>query len=233
MTAVRPSAPAVRVRRREPDGLGLQGTALMLPGRAYPCSRPLLDAVTTALTAAGWAVLQAEWELDGLPAEPRVFVESAAELLLRAAADGAGAAGPGGGLPPDLPVVLVGKSLGTLAAPWAADRGLPGAWLTPVLRAVGAHPVEEESRALVTCLEAYPAASVVVAGDADPWWRVGFAPASPHVEVVELASADHGLEGGDPAATRLHHLRAAGAVAALAGRVAGGGRPGEGGQAGS
>ena len=36
--------------------------------------------------------------------------------------------------PDDQPVLVVAKSLGTLALPWAVERGLPGVWLTPLLR---------------------------------------------------------------------------------------------------
>ena len=36
--------------------------------------------------------------------------------------------------PDDQPVLIVAKSLGTPALPWAVERGLPGVWLTPLLK---------------------------------------------------------------------------------------------------
>jgi hypothetical protein len=46
------------------------------------------------------------------------------------------------------PVLVVAKSLGTLAAHHAVERGYPAIWLTPVLRAAVLYPLAAESGAL-------------------------------------------------------------------------------------
>jgi hypothetical protein len=75
---------------------------------------------TRALQASGWTLIQAEWDVSAVPEEPRAFVEDAARRLDEKER-------PAG------PVLVVAKSLGTLAAYWAAGRGYPAVWLTPVL----------------------------------------------------------------------------------------------------
>jgi predicted alpha/beta hydrolase family esterase len=96
-----------------------RGTVLMLPGRGYSCGMSLLAWTTRALQATGWTVLQAEWELSGVPVQPREFVENVAQQLDETERQ------PG-------PVLVVAKSLGTLAAHWAAEQAYPAVWLTPV-----------------------------------------------------------------------------------------------------
>lgn len=177
-----------------------RGTVLMLPGRAYSCRMSLLAWTTRALQAGGWTVHQAEWDLPGLPERPRAFVRAAAERL------DAMERGPG-------PVLVVAKSLGTLAAHWAAERGYPAAWLTPVLETAGLRPLPGHSDALADRIRDYPAASLVVGGTADPLWRTGFQGTG---EVLELDGADHSLEVPDwREALRLHE-RVAAVVAGFA-----------------
>ncbi len=144
--------------------------------------------------------MQASWDLDGLPPEPRTFVEAAAQALDDQRRR------PG-------PVVVVAKSLGTLAAHWAADRGYPAAWLTPVLRAAGRHPLPAHSHALATRLRDYPVDSLVVGGTADALWEPGFRSSG---RTLEINGADHGLEVGDHQETVRHHTRVAAAVVRLA-----------------
>ena len=189
-------------------GHGL-GTVLMLPGRAYSCERPLLAATTRALRTAGWTVLQASWDLPAVPAEPREFVEAAARGLDAAER-------------PTGPVLVVAKSLGTLAAHWAADRGYPAVWLTPVLRAVGRHPLPAHCDALAERLRDYPTDSLVVGGTADALWEKGFHSTG---TVLEIDGADHGLEVADPRATRRHHEDVASWVSDLARTVRGSAAP--------
>lgn len=176
------------------------GTALMLPGRAYSCEMSLLACTTRALRSTGWTVLHAVWDLPVLPQEPRAFVEAAAREL-DAMERGAG------------PVLVVAKSLGTLAAHWGAGRGYPAVWLTPVLRAGGQHPLPDESKALVQRLRHYPSDNLVVGGTADPLWRPGFRGTG---TVLEVEGADHGLEVADPRRTLQHHEDIASAVADFA-----------------
>jgi hypothetical protein len=78
--------------------------------------------------------------------------------------------------------LLIGKSLGTVAATVAADRSLPAVWLTPLL--TESWVVAALGRASVPFL--------LVGGTADPWWDSTLAhKLSPHV--VEVAHADHNL----------------------------------------
>ena len=83
------------------------------------------------------------------------------------------------------PCVVVAKSLGTLALPWALREGLPGAWLTPLSTDSGVR----------AALGDVGPEHLVVAGDADPLWQpVGL---ETRAEVVTVAGADHGLTLGD------------------------------------
>ena len=73
-----------RVREAEepyPGGDPKRGTVLMLPGRAYSCDMSLLAWTTRALQSTGWTVLQAEWNVSAVPAEPRAFIQDVAQQL--------------------------------------------------------------------------------------------------------------------------------------------------------
>lgn len=177
-----------------PRGLAARqhgGRALMLPGRAYSCQMSLLFWTTRALQAQGWRVVQAAWDPDDLPDDLVSFVTAVAQRL-----DDAG--------PSERPVLIVGKSLGTLAAPWAAERGYPAAWLTPILTDAGLHEV----------LGSYPARNIVVGGTADDLWQPGFSGTG---EVLEIEDGDHGLEVHDWSRSLLTHREVAEAVAGFAG----------------
>lgn len=78
--------------------------------------------------------------------------------------------------------VLIGKSLGTPAAPVAADRGLAAVWLTPVLH----------EDVFVRGYENATAPRLLVGGTADPMWNGAVARRlSEHV--CEIPDADHGI----------------------------------------
>jgi len=88
-------------------------------------------------------------------------------------------------LPASGRVLVVGKSLGTLAAPVAAERGLPAAWLTPVL----------DLPAVADAIAANPAPQLLVGGAADELW-VGDTVrrlAGETREALEVQDADHVL----------------------------------------
>jgi hypothetical protein len=83
-------------------------------------------------------------------------------------------------LPPR--TLLIGKSLGTLAAPVAAERGLPAIWLTPVL-------TEER---VVEALRAATAPFLLVGGGGDSMWKSDLAKElTPYL--LEIDGADHGM----------------------------------------
>lgn len=181
-----------------------RGTVLMLPGRAYPCSRSLLAWTTRAVQATGWRVLQAEWDLSAVPREPRAFIEGVAQGLDEMERE-------------DGPVLIVAKSLGTLAAHWGAERGYPAVWLTPVLEAAGLHPLPGHSEPLAERIREYPAENLVVGGTADSLWPTGFRGTG---QVLEIEGADHGLEVADWRTSIRLHEGVATAVADFASRIA-------------
>lgn len=173
-----------------------RGSVLMLPGRAYSCDMPLLAWTTRALQASGWTVFQAEWQRSTVPGEPREFIEGAARQL----DDARGRSGP---------VLVVAKSLGTLAAHWSAERGYPAVWLTPVFQPAGLYPLPGHSEALAERIREYPTDNLVVGGTADSLWQPGFCGTG---KVLEIEGADHGLEVADWRTSIRQHERVASAV---------------------
>lgn len=166
------SAPdGVATDRWEPAGEAV-GTAVVLPGRAYPPAAPLLAFAGYALLAAGWAVRDVWWD------EP--VQQDAAWVGARLAAATEGVSGP---------VLVVGKSLGTRGATLAAERGYPAIWLTPLLTEPGS----------VAAIRANPARQLLVGGTADDLWEADVAAslASERCDVLQLDGLDHVLR--DPA----------------------------------
>jgi hypothetical protein len=78
--------------------------------------------------------------------------------------------------------LLIGKSLGTLAAELAVERSLPAVWLTPLLSVPWA----------VAPLDRATAPFLLVGGTADPFWDAeGARRLTAHV--LEIDGADHGM----------------------------------------
>ncbi len=144
--------------------------ATLLPGRGYGPQAPLLYYARLLLRGRGWAVRTVDWDkVPGLdPADQAAVAAFAGEVL--ATADPAR----------DL---VVAKSLGSLALPAAASRGVPGIWLTPLLG------VEDVRRAAARA----PASTLLIGGTADPYWD-GAAAAATGAAVLEVPGADHSLE---------------------------------------
>lgn len=141
--------------------------AVLVPGRGYDTRAPLFAYVGEALRRLGFDIHEVTWQPPGdlrLDRAPEWVAEQVIPALV-------------GGV--DL---LVGKSLGSFAAPLAADRGLRAVWLTPLL-----HNPEVSAalgRASAPCL--------LVGGTADPSWIGDDARRlSPHV--LEVPDADHSL----------------------------------------
>jgi hypothetical protein len=154
----------------EPRGLGL-----VLPGRAYSPSAPLLEFARLALLQNRYAVQQVWWDSGSRPADldPNVWVAEQAAAALTAET-----------VPPRR-VVVVGKSLGARATPYAAEHGFDAIWLTPLL-------VEAT---VVAGIRENPARQLVVGGLADEFWdsEVAADLVREGCQVMEIPDADHGL----------------------------------------
>ncbi len=163
--------------RWEPEGES-RGVGLVLPGRAYSPAAPLLEVARCALLEHGFTVQLVWWdaasraEADVSDPEPWVRRQVEAALADEVADH----------------VVLVGKSLGTHAASYAAERGLDAIWLTPLL-------VDPR---LVEGIAANAGRQLLVGGRADELWDHAVAEelADAGCEVVEVWDADHGMAGG-------------------------------------
>ena len=167
----------------EPTGDAI-GTAVVVPGRAYPPAAPLLFFATQSLLHHGWHVRHLWWDPPHLPGDPGrpEWVREQVEAVL----------------PYDGRVLLVAKSLGTLAAPLAAERSLPAVWMTPLL----VDPL------VVDAIAANPAPQLLVGGTEDPAWDRGVAVrlADGGCDVATIEGADHAmLRGTDvPAGVGAH-----------------------------
>lgn len=152
----------------EPEG-EVVGTAVLVPGRGYPPQAPLLFFTGLALLQRGWRVEHHWWD------PPRHESDERTAAWVRAEVEGA--------LPESGSTMIVGKSLGTWAAPVAAERGLPAIWLTPIL----------DVPAIADAIAANPARQLLVGGSADPLWDTDIARdlEGPSCSVVEVPDADH------------------------------------------
>lgn len=169
MSAV--EVPGVFATRFEPDGEPV-GTAVIVPGRGYPPAAPLLFFAGFELLQHGWSVRQVWWD------PPEHETDELTTAWVRGHVERA--------LPESGRVLLVAKSLGTYAAPLAAERGFEAVWLTPLLQVP----------ALVDAIAANPARQLLVGGSADELaWRVDVARALAErgCDVCEIPGADHAL----------------------------------------
>ncbi|MGA8846044.1 MAG: hypothetical protein WB471_05460 [Nocardioides sp.] len=146
------------------------GRCVILPGRQYTVDSPLLFFAAEVALDRGWDVRQVWWE-----APVRGSLDVLDEInwvgeQLDAALDGYAGR-----------VLVVGKSLGTLAAGRAAARGCSGVWLTPLL-------TEREAAAP---LLSYPAPQLVMIGSEDPYLSRDVLAALPGTQVV--VPGDHVL----------------------------------------
>ena len=119
---------------------------LVLAGTGYGQQAPLLWWTSEIALAAGCEVIAPRWQVDDAAgADPVGFVEAAVAAAL-------------GDRLPDL---VVAKSFGCFALPWAIRNDVPGVWLTPVLT----H--DDVATALAAATDAHDA----IGGGADTMWR--------------------------------------------------------------
>jgi hypothetical protein len=148
-------------------------SAIVAPGGGYGADGPLLMYARLAVERRGGLVRPIVWELSRGSdfSRQRLRVASQVESAVEELTAATGAA-----------PVVIGKSLGSLAAPVAADRGLAAVWFTPLL--TDELTVAALRRATGRCL--------LVGGTADRFWD-GQAARSLPAEVVEVDGADHGM----------------------------------------
>lgn len=157
----------MRIQQDEPDG-PVTGRALFLPGVNYHVRRHGLFWPARTLLDHGWHLTRAEWDAEEWGEDEDVVVRTTVGQLEEAA--------------PAAPrTIVVGKSIGSLALPWAAERELAGIWLTPLLER---SPVREALRRVPR--------SLLVGGTADESWQPDDALRERH-EVVEIAGMNHGM----------------------------------------
>ena len=141
---------------------------LVLPGAGYGQQAPLLWWTRAIAEQHGAEVVAPGWRVDAAAkADPLAFVEAQVDAALA-------------GRRPDL---VVAKSFGSFALPWAVRHGTDGLWLTPVLT----------DPAVVAALAGAGTGSVAVGGSADAMWipsAVGATRAGLHT----VEGADHALE---------------------------------------
>ena len=148
-------------------------SAIVAPGGNYGPDGPLLMYARLAVQRRGGDTHPIVWDLSGTPdfSQQRRRVASQAESAIDEMTAATGAA-----------PVVIGKSLGSLAAPLVADRGLAAVWFTPLL--TDEPTVAALRRATGPCL--------LVGGTADQFWDGQTARSLP-AEVVEIDGADHGM----------------------------------------
>jgi len=180
--------------RFEPVGES-RGVAIVAPGRAYSPSAPLLELARRALLQHGFTVHQLWWDSTARADDDD------AEQWVRHHVEAAHA-----GEDADH-VLVVGKSLGTRAASYAAERGLDAIWLTPLLT----------DATVVEAVGANAGRQLLAGGLADELWDAGVARELEEggCQVLEVPDADHGMGTPDVVRTAEIHLEVARAVEAF------------------
>ncbi|WP_223167204.1 hypothetical protein [Nonomuraea sp. SYSU D8015] len=152
--------------------------AVILPGAGYLPARPLLHFARSVLARQGWSVQEIWWEAPAtrdLEVLTRWVTDQARRAVEAEKAER---------------LLLVGKSLGSLAAPLAAERGLPAIWLTPLLHI----------DSVVDGLRRSQAPTLLIGGTADRAWAGDTVRTLGH-PYLEIPGADHGVETDDPVAS--------------------------------
>lgn len=150
--------------------------AILLPGAFYLPAAPLLWFGREVLQSHGWSVLQV-WDQRTQSVDAQVWVDERLEAALTHVGS-------------DPAVMVLSKSLTSLAAPAVARMGVPAIWLTPLLR----------RSEVQSGFAASKSPALVVGGTADPLWDSSFAAGLAHMEVIEILGADHGIQiPGHPA----------------------------------
>jgi len=160
--------------------------AVLAPGGGYTVQAPLLAYARLAVERRDAEVRPVEWRF------PEDFDDSMKQRFEFVLSQVAATLG-------DDSALIIGKSLGSLAAGLAAVRALPAIWLTPLLT----------MPEVVEAIQAAERPPLLIGGGADRSWDGAVARRiSPHV--LEIPDADHALYVPGPVS----------ATTAAAGRVA-------------
>jgi hypothetical protein len=155
---------------------------VVLPGVRYFSQAPLLWFAREAAQGLGWSALEVSERAPG-DRDPFVWMRERAAAALDAAASAE-------------TVAVIGKSLGSAAAPLATERGLAAVWLTPLL----------DRTEVASAIGASPAATLAVGSTADLTWAGG-PPAEAGLDVMEFEGLDHSLQAGNDPLASLEVLR--------------------------
>jgi hypothetical protein len=157
------------IERLEWSGDGRSGSLHVLPGANGGIFQSPLYWPTVALVEAGWEVMVAQWA----PGAPERQVASVARLGLSRLASSAN-------------VLVMAKSLGSLAAAEVLRANVRSIWLTPLM----------DRAPVADAIQSGNAPTLLIGGTADPTWRQPRP--RPGLEVIQLEGANHGLlVGGD------------------------------------
>lgn len=162
--------------REDPVGL-----AVILPGRNYPATMPLLTFAGRVAAQHGWRVRAVSWQAPDLATTTTIDWVGTQLAEALAGVDGH--------------ALVIGKSLGTCAAAETARRGHDAIWLTPLLH------LPEVAQAM----SENPGRQLLVGGTRDPAWDLDVA-RSTGGEVVQVDGADHGMFTDDAVETAALHL---------------------------
>lgn len=152
---------------------GTGRSAVLAPGGNYGVDGPLLMYARLAVSRRDGSTHPIRWQLAG----SRDFSQQRGKVASQVAAAVDELTAATGAAP-----VVIGKSLGSLAAPIVADRGLTAIWFTPLLT----------DQPTVAALRRATGPFLLVGGTADQFWD-GRAARSLTRHVIEIDGADHGL----------------------------------------
>jgi pimeloyl-ACP methyl ester carboxylesterase len=141
--------------------------AVLVPGHGYTVRQPLLHYVWLAAQRRDAEVRPIEWSSPGIAdvTESIAWVRQQVEPVLS-----------------DARALVVGKSMGSLAAGLVAERNLPAIWLTPLVT----------RPQVASAIAAASVPPLLIGGTADTSWNGDTARSlSPHV--LEIPDADHFL----------------------------------------
>jgi hypothetical protein len=148
---------------------------VLLPGVRYFSQAPLLWFAREAAQAGGWSVVEVD---ERAPAEedPFEWMRGRAEQALELASGSE-------------QVVVIGKSLGSAAAPMVSG---PAIWVTPLLT----------RPEIAGAIGSASAPTLLIGSPDDPSWGDGVESGGPVVKTLEIGGLDHSLQvRGDPGAS--------------------------------